>query len=596
MSPYHRDLLDPIPALVLRVRENLNLISSYVPDRLVAVLYAYLPTRTTLETTRNLLLAAASLAPSPEGPYLAPGPGSAHAVLDAFMSYSIEFVFWPDFAGNCSHPNTFSDNLLQNLGNLQGVRPYVRVGGNTQDYALYNESLFTAVHGIYDYNRSRDYPTTVQIGPSFFESYSTFNDTKFTHGFNLALGAIRPEGWQTLIDTVPLACRAIGQDNLDRWEYGNEPDLYSVSAQGPVRPLTWNAETYVAQWLNGTRRIREALEAACPAMLDDNLYSYAAPSNGGVYNPLQAEDQWAAGLNSDGNVGTFSTHNYISGAETPGVTLQETLMNHHTTTHSVDAHVRTYRDIVRRFGDVPPHILGEHNSLYHQGKPGLSNSFGAALWGVDFNLYAASVGIKRVHMHMGTDYRYTSWQPINTETTVAGTKPPYYGNIAVAAMLSPIHPSLAASDLPSSLLPSRRPKVSMAHIPLPTRRAAAYAAYLDDAFARLMVINLQAYNSTVNGTGTVPDPDAPERPVFRYTFEVPLQRGEARVQRLYANGSDAVSGIAWDGWSYNLELDEGRPVRLRNVTVGEKLPVRDGVVEVDVQASQAVLLSFVGET
>lgn len=282
------------------------------------------------------------------------------------------------------------------------------MGGNTQDYALYNGSLPRAVHGIYDYNRSRDYPTTIQIGPSFFESYATFNDTKFTHGFNLALGAIRPEGWETLIDTVPLACRAIGKDNFDHWEYGNEPDLYSVSAQGPVRPLTWNSDTYVEQWLNGTRRIRQALKEACPDMLEDDLYRHVAPSNGGVYNPLQAEDQWASGLNSDRNIGLFSTHNYISGAESPGVTLQDTLMNHLSTTRSVDAHVRTHRRTARRFHDVPPHILGEHNSLYHQGKPGLSNSFGAALWGVDFNLYAASVGIKRVHMHMGTDYRVCS--------------------------------------------------------------------------------------------------------------------------------------------------------------------------------------------
>lgn len=34
-----------------------------------------------------------------------------------------------------------------------------------------------------------------------------------------------------------------------------------------------------------------------------------------------------------------------------------------------------------------PFILGEMNSLYNQGRPGLSNTFGAALWGVDFNLW-----------------------------------------------------------------------------------------------------------------------------------------------------------------------------------------------------------------
>jgi hypothetical protein len=81
-------------------------------------------------------------------------------------------------------------------------------------------------------------------------------------------------------------------------------------------------------------------------------------------------------------------------------------MNHAVTKRSVDAHVEEYNTVLSQSSDhVPPLIFGETNSLYNQGRPGLSNTFGAALWGLDFNLYAASVGFKRVHMHMGTNYR-----------------------------------------------------------------------------------------------------------------------------------------------------------------------------------------------
>lgn len=62
-------------------------------------------------------------------------PSTAGIPLEAFVSYSIEFSSFPDFAGNSSHPNDFSNNLLNNLGNLTGTKPYIRVGGNTQDYA-----------------------------------------------------------------------------------------------------------------------------------------------------------------------------------------------------------------------------------------------------------------------------------------------------------------------------------------------------------------------------------------------------------------------------------------------------------------------------
>lgn len=82
-------------------------------------------------------------------------------------------------------------------------------------------------------------------------------------------------------------------------------------------------------------------------------------------------------------------------------------MNHTKTKQSVDAHIVEYNNITAQSGKkgAPPLIFGECNSLYNQGRPGLSNTFGAALWGIDFNLYSAAVGFKRVHMHMGTNYR-----------------------------------------------------------------------------------------------------------------------------------------------------------------------------------------------
>lgn len=58
--------------------------------------------------------------------------GLSEPLPESFVAFSIEFAFFPDFAGNKSAPNTFSDNLLENLGAKQGTKPYIRVGGNTQ--------------------------------------------------------------------------------------------------------------------------------------------------------------------------------------------------------------------------------------------------------------------------------------------------------------------------------------------------------------------------------------------------------------------------------------------------------------------------------
>ena len=180
---------------------------------------------------------------------------------------------------------------------------------------------------------------------------------------------------------------------LYQWELGNEPDLYSTSAQGPVRSSSWNEQIYVGQWLNGTRAIRLGLAEACPNLTSNANYGYLAPSFAGTSNTLDPVITWRDGLGVDENIKLISSHNYIGGATQPGVTLQGTLMNHSSTVASISRQVNESRLLANY---SIPFILGEANSLYNEGAPGLSNAFGAALWGIDFNLWCASQGIRRV--------------------------------------------------------------------------------------------------------------------------------------------------------------------------------------------------------
>jgi hypothetical protein len=221
-----------------------------------------------------------------------------------------------------------------------------------------------------------------------------------------------------------------------------------------------------------------------------------------------------------------------------------------------------------------PFILGEMNSLYNEGRPGLSNTFGAALWGVDFNLWCASNNIRRTHMHQGTNYRYQAWQPIETSKTSKGTKAPYYGNIAVAAFMGDITASPPA----------------IANLPLPDEQESAYAAYVGGKLDRVIVINMMEYNHTEGNKYFNHYP----RPIERYYFQLPTAvSGKAAVQRLLANGSDAITGCTFDAYSYNYELEEGKPVLLYNVTRGETVFVtNDGKMSVDVPRSSAAIVRF----
>lgn len=260
----------------------------------------------------------------------------------------------------------------------------------------------------------------------------------------------------------------------------------------------------------------------------------------------------------------------MGGADQPGVTLQKTLMNHTKVVEVVAQHANLSRVLSEKSltKDIP-YILGEMNSLYHQGKPGLSNSFGAALWGVDFNLYCASQSIRRTHMHQGTDYRYASWQPVQTSKTTIGTKAPYYGNVMVAAMLR--------GEADSS--------VQVVNLPMSSETDSGYAAYVDGKLARIAVINMQEFNYSTA---------AESRPSAKYTFQLPdVSARSLSLQRLMANGSDAITGISWDGWSYNYELKRGAPVRLDNVTIGETVSLGSkGEVELELPLSSGAILNF----
>lgn len=114
----------------------------------------------------------------------------------------------------------------------------------------------------------------------------------------------------------------------------------------------------------------------------------------------------------------------------------------------------------------------------------------------------------------------------------------------------------------------------------------AYAAYVDEKLARVAVINLVEYNYT----GAIVT-----RPSVTYNISLPtIYSGQSvRVQRLMANGSNAITGVTWDGYSYNWELSKGRPVLLKNVTRGETVKVGNGgKVQVVVPYSSMAMLNL----
>lgn len=122
---------------------------------------------------------------------------------------------------------------------------------------------------------------------------------------------------------------------------------------------------------------------------------------------------------------------------------------------------------------------------------------------------------------------------------------------------------------------------------------AAYAVYAAGRLRSLAAVNLREYNYSDASGAPLRDPGV--RGNQTYDFQLPTGAGfEGKtlvLKRLWANGSDAITGVTFDGVSFNYELDRGRPVALGNVTTGETVMVgSDGGVSVGVGDASAVVM------
>ncbi|PNS16297.1 hypothetical protein CAC42_6404 [Sphaceloma murrayae] len=475
-----------------------------------------------------------------------------------FVSYSIELSSIVDYAGNLSAPNTYSLNLLKNLEALTGTKPSIRVGGATQDRTVFVPTQEAAYIGTIIPAISPDFPGRVTIGPKFFESYQTWPGFQFTHGLNYAnLGALN-----ATIASIPYACKAL-RSNLIAFEFGNEPDLFVLFR---VRnATTWTDKAYVDEWLSSVSSVRKAALQACASQIPEYDFPLYGPTFAGLergdlgnLTVLDPKTSWSLGL-STSPITQLVTHNYMGAASSPGLSLQGTLMNNTAIRTRVQAHLAFYKAI----STTRPLILGEHNSIAQQGRPGLSDAFGAALWGLTFNTMAAARGFKRQHMHQGTNYRYQMWQPVDTNFSARATKPAYYGNVALAAFLGGFEGEGRVAELD-----------------LRVDTGAAFAIWRGGKVRRVLVVDLRVYNGTA-ATGT--------RPSGTYKLDFAGKCEGGKVRRLMAAGSDATTGVTWDGTTYDFK-NMGKPARAAKKTV-EKVKVgRNGKMSIEVPWSSAAVI------
>lgn len=178
-----------------------------------------------------------------------------------------------------------------------------------------------------------------------------------------------------------------------------------------------------------------------------------------------------------------------------------------------------------------PVIMDEFNSVSCGGVPGLSDTFGLALWTADYALQMAVQGYAAAYLH--SRERTVAYNPFSPPDAVAGgagawtTNSPFYGMLTVSEALESASGSRVVDlNIKNSVFDG-------------SQTSAGYAIYdgKEDTAHTLVIFNYK------NVTGTTSD----------YAIDaafVPEDKSEITIRYLVAGSVNEKTNIAWGGKTY----------------------------------------------
>jgi hypothetical protein len=329
------------------------------------------------------------------------GNPTGRRVAQNFTGLSYESAQLSDpefFAGDNKH-------LIELISGL-GEHGVLRIGGNTSEYCFWRSD--PKAHGpsanpgqeALGPDKGNNAPPRRVITEQAIRNLREFLDRlagwSLIYGLNLGLGT--PE---MAAEEAAFVSHAMGS-KLVAFQMANEPDLFYKNG---LRPANYNAEQFMAEW----RRFFEAVRKRVPQA------PFAGPDT--AFN-----NDWlvpfAKAFRND--LKFVSSHYYAEGPPSdPAMDIPRLLHPD----PKLEREFAGLQEVTKETG--LPFRLAETNSCYGGGKEGVSDSFAAALWGVDYMLRIAQAGGIGVNFHGGGNGWYT---PIaGTRAKGFEVRPLYYG-------------------------------------------------------------------------------------------------------------------------------------------------------------------------
>ena len=356
---------------------------------------------------RNLLSASAAL------PFLGSAARAAGQVAITVDSARGAGIIAPDYMGlgyeisSVAVPGLLSARnktyiqLVENLGRRKysEARGVIRIGGNTSDFSTYAPAG-TPVSA----------PKATVVNEANLVELSGFLDAlRWNLIWGLNLGDDKLDNAVEQARAVDRICGA----RLIAFQIGNEPDLFPRSGH---RPPDYNYDA----WLKDYRRYKAAIRAVLPHA------RFAGPDLAG------AADWMTRFAKDEGqDIALLTAHHYITGQANPAAT-QATML----------AEEKKYQGALASFRAAAASIhkdwrMCETASFSGGGKDGVSNTYAAALWVLDYLFVLASYGCAGVNMETGVNHLgwISSYTPVGDDLHGRySAAPEYYGLLAFAQM------------------------------------------------------------------------------------------------------------------------------------------------------------------
>ena len=357
--------------------------------------------------TRAAGLVSAAIIQSSSGGTLRAASGEAEVRVTLEPARTLA-VIPPDFmglgyeissvarAGLLSAHNSVYVQLVRTLG-AHGV---IRVGGNTSDYSSYSATGQPL--------SSPEGKAGSVVNNEVLRELGSFLDAT---GWTLIWGLNLGNGSLENAIAEAKAVTAAAKKSLLAFEIGNEPDLFP--RRESHRHIGYSYDDYLREF----RTYRNALRKAIPNI------AFAGPD-------VADSTEWVARFASDeGKDIKLLTHHYYREGQNPTSTLDKLLH----TDPGLAPILAKLRATAESSG--VPYRICETNSFSGGGKPGVSDTLGAALWVLDFMFILASAGCAGVNMETGVNQRgfISSYSPIgDDERGQSWAAPEYYGLLAFA--------------------------------------------------------------------------------------------------------------------------------------------------------------------